>query len=114
MSRAMNWVLLQLAMSYYGDSLKEFQVDDDQIFMSFEYFFNSQNFMKLITQFSIPNPSKADLAKTNQKLSKTLKKKSQMIHSYSFSKAKINLHKKIFALTTFLILKNLLSLSFKY
>jgi len=27
MSRAMNWVLLQLAMSYYGDSLKEFQVE---------------------------------------------------------------------------------------
>ena len=29
MSRAVNWVLLQLAMSYYGDSLKEFQVDND-------------------------------------------------------------------------------------
>ena len=29
MSRVMNWVLLQLAMSYYGDSLKEFQVEDD-------------------------------------------------------------------------------------
>ena len=38
MSRAMNWVLLQLAMSYYGDSLKEFKVDNDQIFMIFEYF----------------------------------------------------------------------------
>ena len=29
MSRAVNWVLLQLAMSYYGDSLKEFQIDND-------------------------------------------------------------------------------------
>ena len=29
MSRAVNWVLLQLAMSYYGDSLKEFKVDND-------------------------------------------------------------------------------------
>jgi len=29
MSRAVNWVLLQLALSYYGDSLKEFQVDND-------------------------------------------------------------------------------------
>ena len=29
MSTAVNWVLLQLAMSYYGDSLKEFQVDSD-------------------------------------------------------------------------------------
>ena len=29
MSRAMNWVLLQLAMSYYGDSLKEVQVEND-------------------------------------------------------------------------------------
>ncbi len=29
MSRAMNWVLLQLAMSYYGDSLREFQVEND-------------------------------------------------------------------------------------
>ena len=29
MSRAVNWVLLQLAMSYYGDSLKEFQVEND-------------------------------------------------------------------------------------
>ena len=31
--------------------------------------------MKLFTQFSIPNPSKADLAKTNEGPSKTLKKK---------------------------------------
>ena len=29
MSRAVNWVLLQLAMSYYGDSLKDFQVEND-------------------------------------------------------------------------------------
>ena len=29
MSRAMNWVLLQLAMSYYGDSIKEFQVENN-------------------------------------------------------------------------------------
>ena len=29
MSRAVNWVLLHLAMSFYGDSLKEFQVDND-------------------------------------------------------------------------------------
>ena len=29
MSKAMNWVLLQLAMSYYGDSLKEFQLEQD-------------------------------------------------------------------------------------
>ena len=29
MTRAMNWVLLQLAMSYYGDSLKEFQVENE-------------------------------------------------------------------------------------
>ena len=29
MSRAMNWVLLQLAMIYYGDSLKEFQVENE-------------------------------------------------------------------------------------
>tara|TARA_B100000579_G_scaffold408009_1_gene395738 strand:- start:1024 stop:1176 length:153 start_codon:yes stop_codon:yes gene_type:complete len=29
MSRAMNWVLLQFAMSYYGDSLKEYQVEND-------------------------------------------------------------------------------------
>ncbi len=28
MSRAMNWLLLQLAMSFYGDSLKEFQVEE--------------------------------------------------------------------------------------
>ena len=34
MSRAMNWVLLQLAMTYYGDSLKEFQVENDWIFKS--------------------------------------------------------------------------------
>ena len=62
MSGAMSWVLLQLAMSYYGDSLKEFEVDNDQIFM------------KLLTQFSIPNPRKADLAKTNESPSKTQKK----------------------------------------
>ena len=31
-------------------------------------------FMKLITQFSIPNPSKADLAKKKNRTSKTLKK----------------------------------------
>ncbi len=30
--------------------------------------------MKLLTQFSIPNPSKADLSKTNTKTSKHLKK----------------------------------------
>ena len=30
--------------------------------------------MKLLTQFSIPNPSKADLAKKNHRTSKTLKK----------------------------------------
>ncbi len=30
--------------------------------------------MKLLTQFSIPNPSKADLAKTNNRTTKTLKK----------------------------------------
>ena len=30
--------------------------------------------MKLLTQFSIPNPSKADLAKTNNSTSKTMKK----------------------------------------
>jgi len=29
MSKAMNWILLQLAMSYYGDSIKEFQVEND-------------------------------------------------------------------------------------
>ena len=29
MSRAVNWILLQFAMSYYGDSLKEFQLDND-------------------------------------------------------------------------------------
>ena len=29
MSRVMNWVLLQLAITYYGDSLKEFQVKND-------------------------------------------------------------------------------------
>ena len=29
MSRAMNWVLLQLAMSYYGDSLKEFKIENE-------------------------------------------------------------------------------------
>ena len=29
MTRAMNWVLLKLAMSYYGDSLKEFQIEND-------------------------------------------------------------------------------------
>ena len=74
MSRAVNWVLLQLAMTYYGDSLKEFQVDNDQISISFEYFLISHNFMKLLTQFSIPNPSKADLAKTNNRTSKTVKK----------------------------------------
>ena len=74
MSRAVNWVLLQLAMSYYGDSLKEFQVDNDQLFISFEYSLISHIFMKLLTQFSIPNPSKADLAKKNNRTSKTLKK----------------------------------------
>ena len=31
-------------------------------------------FMKLITQFSIPNPSKSDLAKMIKRTSKTLKK----------------------------------------
>ena len=30
--------------------------------------------MKLQTQFSIPNPSKADLAQTNNRTSKTVKK----------------------------------------
>jgi len=30
--------------------------------------------MKLLTQFSIPNPSKADFAKKNNRTSKTLKK----------------------------------------
>ena len=30
--------------------------------------------MKLLTQFSIPNPSKADLAGKNNKTSKTLEK----------------------------------------
>ena len=30
--------------------------------------------MKLLTQFSIPNPSKADLAKTNNRRTKTLEK----------------------------------------
>ena len=30
--------------------------------------------MKLLTQFSIPNPSKADLSKTNNRTSKTFKK----------------------------------------
>ena len=30
--------------------------------------------MKLLTQFSIPNPSKADLAKINNMATKTLKK----------------------------------------
>jgi len=30
--------------------------------------------MKLLTQFSIPNPSKADLAKMNNRTSNTLKK----------------------------------------
>ena len=30
--------------------------------------------MKLLTQFSIPNASKADLAKTNNRTSKILKK----------------------------------------
>ena len=74
MSRAVNWVLLQLAMSYYGDSLKEFQVDNDQLFTSFEYFLIPYNFMKLQTQFSIPNPSKADLVNKNNRISKTLKK----------------------------------------
>ena len=73
MSRAVNWVLLQLAMSYYGDSLKEFQVDNDQLFKSFEYFLIALIFMKLLTQFSIPNPSKADLAKTNNRTSRTRK-----------------------------------------
>ena len=29
MSRAMNWILLQLALSYYGDSFKEFKVEND-------------------------------------------------------------------------------------
>jgi len=29
MSKAMNWVLLQLAITYYGDSLKEFQIEND-------------------------------------------------------------------------------------
>jgi len=29
MSRAMNWVFLQLAIAYYGESLKEFQVEND-------------------------------------------------------------------------------------
>ena len=33
--------------------------------------------MKLLTQFSIPNPSKADLAKTNNKASKTVQKKAK-------------------------------------
>ena len=74
MSRAVTWVLLQLAMSYYGDSLKEFQVDNDQLFTSFEYFLIPYNFMKLQTQFSIPNPSKADLVNKNNRISKTLKK----------------------------------------
>ena len=73
MSRAVNWVLLQLALSYYGDSLKEFHVDTDWLFISFEYFLFLIILMKLLTQFSIPNPSKADLAKTNR-TSKTLKK----------------------------------------
>ena len=36
MSRAMNWVLLQFAMSYYGDSLKEVQVENDQIFLTYD------------------------------------------------------------------------------
>ena len=31
-------------------------------------------FMKLLTQFSIPNPRKADLAKTHNMTSKTVKK----------------------------------------
>ena len=74
MTKAVNWVLLQLAMCYYGDSLKEFQVDNDQLFISFEYFLISHSFMKLLTQFSIPNPSKADLAKTKNRTSKTPKK----------------------------------------
>ena len=74
MSRAVNWVLLQLAMSYYGDSLKEFQVDNDQLFISFEYFLVPIIFMKLLTQFSIPNPSKADLAEIHNRTSKTPKK----------------------------------------
>jgi hypothetical protein len=33
--------------------------------------------MKLLTQFSIPNPSKADLAKKKNRASKTLKKASK-------------------------------------
>ena len=76
MSRAMNWVLLQLAMSYYGDSLKEFQVDSDQLFESINIFKFLMIFMKSLTQFSNPNPRKADLAKTNYGISKILKKNS--------------------------------------
>ena len=74
MSRTVNWVLLQLAMSYYGDSLKEFQVDNDQLFINLNIVYFLIIFMKLLTQFSIPNPSKADLAKTNNRTSKTVKK----------------------------------------
>ena len=33
--------------------------------------------MKLLTQFSIPNPSKADLAKINNRTSKILRKKAK-------------------------------------
>ena len=63
----MNWVLLQLAMIYYGDSLKKLQIDNDQICISIEYLYLAFIIlMKLFTQFSIPNPDKADLAKTNR------------------------------------------------
>ena len=73
MSRAVNWVLLQLAMSYYGDSLKEFQVENDQIFLSFTIFSIFETFMKLLTQFSIPKPIMADLARTNKNSKKNKK-----------------------------------------
>ena len=54
MSRAMNWVLLQLAMSYYGDSLKEFQVENDQLFISFEYSLVSHNVHEITYSVQYP------------------------------------------------------------
>ena len=54
MSRAMNWVLLQLAVSYYGDSLKEFQVENDQLFISFEYSLISRNVHEITYSVQYP------------------------------------------------------------
>ena len=47
MSRAMNWVLLQLAMSYYGDSLKEFKIENEQKFLDCYYISESQKFHEI-------------------------------------------------------------------